>query len=398
MQHTVELVSRRYRSLSTTWVRPGELGVVLFFLCSGFIIPASLERHGSVARFWVGRAFRLFPLYWAATAGAVVLAVAFNRYPLPGAPDRRLHLVLTNATMVQDLLRAPLVIGASWSLAYEMAFYVLVTALFLAGAHRRSAGLATVGLVATLALAAWHFDALDALGSQGALRWAIAVGVAVLAAVVMVAVGRSSPRRSLSALGLCVVVALLVANRPEPLWFAVLLFATMFVGTVMYRAVDGSLPWRRAWILFGAGAATAAVAWVLAIVRYAEPTTGARISWAGEGATFAIAFGLFALGLHHRNRSFPAPVRELGRISYSLYLCHPLVIYGIGRVGDSQVLTVAVWVTVSVVAAMITYRVVEKPFIELGRRASARWPRRQEPIPDVSPAAKTATASPSAGR
>ena len=40
----------------------GPLGVALFFLVSGFVIPISLERH-SPARFLLNRAFRLYPTY-----------------------------------------------------------------------------------------------------------------------------------------------------------------------------------------------------------------------------------------------------------------------------------------------------------------------------------------------
>ncbi|HEX5501271.1 MAG TPA: acyltransferase family protein, partial [Thermomicrobiales bacterium] len=35
----------------------GHFGVTLFFLCSGFIIPVSLERQGSLRRFWARRFF-----------------------------------------------------------------------------------------------------------------------------------------------------------------------------------------------------------------------------------------------------------------------------------------------------------------------------------------------------
>src|SRR5580693_8571417 len=52
---------------------PGLYGVLVFFLVSGYIVPASLERRGSVRTFWVGRLFRLFPLFVFAIAGVVLL-------------------------------------------------------------------------------------------------------------------------------------------------------------------------------------------------------------------------------------------------------------------------------------------------------------------------------------
>ena len=37
------------------WVNPGDYGVFVFFLISGYIVPASLERKGSARTFWVSR-------------------------------------------------------------------------------------------------------------------------------------------------------------------------------------------------------------------------------------------------------------------------------------------------------------------------------------------------------
>jgi peptidoglycan/LPS O-acetylase OafA/YrhL len=39
----------------------GLYGVFVFFMVSGYIVPASLERRGSVRGFWVSRVFRLYP-------------------------------------------------------------------------------------------------------------------------------------------------------------------------------------------------------------------------------------------------------------------------------------------------------------------------------------------------
>jgi hypothetical protein len=47
------------------WFDPGQHGVFVFFLVSGYIVPAPLERKGSVRGFWVSRVFRLL----AAAAG-----------------------------------------------------------------------------------------------------------------------------------------------------------------------------------------------------------------------------------------------------------------------------------------------------------------------------------------
>src|SRR5437868_796900 len=74
VQHIGQLTSPRFRDLSTDWAQLGQMGVMVFFLCSGFIIPATLERNDSLATFWVSRFFRLYPLYWLSLLGAGLAA------------------------------------------------------------------------------------------------------------------------------------------------------------------------------------------------------------------------------------------------------------------------------------------------------------------------------------
>src|ERR1700728_435329 len=52
---------------------PGLYGVLVFFLVSGYIVPASLERKGSIRTFWISRVFRLFPLFIVAAAAVLLL-------------------------------------------------------------------------------------------------------------------------------------------------------------------------------------------------------------------------------------------------------------------------------------------------------------------------------------
>jgi peptidoglycan/LPS O-acetylase OafA/YrhL len=47
----------------------------VFFLVSGYIVPASLERKGSVRSFWVSQVYRLYPLYLFAVGAMIVLWV-----------------------------------------------------------------------------------------------------------------------------------------------------------------------------------------------------------------------------------------------------------------------------------------------------------------------------------
>src|SRR6516164_7357042 len=80
LEHGLEHCLPGYLQWSLPRINLGQTGVLLFFVISGFIIPASLQQGGSQARFWLRRLFRLFPLYWA----SIALAYASHRAGLLG--------------------------------------------------------------------------------------------------------------------------------------------------------------------------------------------------------------------------------------------------------------------------------------------------------------------------
>ena len=51
----------------------GRIGVIIFFLISGFIIPSSLKGNDprALKHFATKRFFRLYPVYWVSIFGAV---------------------------------------------------------------------------------------------------------------------------------------------------------------------------------------------------------------------------------------------------------------------------------------------------------------------------------------
>uniref|UniRef100_UPI001F5FE259 acyltransferase family protein n=1 Tax=Actinomadura fibrosa TaxID=111802 RepID=UPI001F5FE259 len=131
----------------------GTYGVLVFFLVSGYIVPASLERRGSVRGFWISRFCRIYPLL-AVTCLLAVLPFLLGVLGLRAGLEEYhpATAVLAHLTMLQDLLAVPNVMNVLWTLSYEMAFYLLVVALFVAGAHRRSAPVAAgLGAAAVLA-------------------------------------------------------------------------------------------------------------------------------------------------------------------------------------------------------------------------------------------------------
>src|ERR1700733_1915444 len=88
------------------WIHPGDYGVFVFFLISGYIVPASLERKGSVRTFWVSRLFRLYPLYLL-VVGAAVLLWVFGQGSLRGATADPANSVLAQLLMMGNVLAGP---------------------------------------------------------------------------------------------------------------------------------------------------------------------------------------------------------------------------------------------------------------------------------------------------
>jgi hypothetical protein len=134
------------------WIDPGQYGVFVFFIISGYIIPASLERRGSVRSFWVSRVFRLYPLYLLAVGLAVLLWATHFGGDLRGEGSDPATSVLSQLLMMSNVLGGKNLPNVVWSLSYEMIFYLLLTALFLARIHRPSNRYALIFGVAAVAV------------------------------------------------------------------------------------------------------------------------------------------------------------------------------------------------------------------------------------------------------
>ncbi|WP_440105099.1 acyltransferase family protein [Streptosporangium sp. H16] len=334
----------------------GTWGVFVFFLVSGYIIPASLERRGDLRVFWIGRAFRLLPLLLAALGLALLLAYAGAFVLHPGLSTRPLPLVvLGNVTMLQELLGVPAVIDVMWTLSYEMAFYLLAVGLFATGRAHRSAATAVV-----LALSAVLLGLLlpgPVIGGRADLVAAL-LGVAVAAVVVVSARAGGGTRTAAAVAGGLLGLALVVLGSRIGAWQGLIILAMMFAGTAVYRAERGTIRWRTA---------VATVLTVLACGVLAKDDPG----WA---PAILLAAGFFAAGFALRRRSFPRWLAHLGVISFSLYLLHPLLL----RISPNLPLFFLALVPL----CYLTHRLIEAPAQRLGRRLARSSVR--EPAPGGS--------------
>ncbi len=295
----------------------GETGVVAFFLVSGFIIPRSLERHGSLRAFWLGRAFRLYPAYWLSLVTALVL-IWSHRYlsPFRGLGHPGLAL-LANGVMVQGAVGVPHALGVYWTLSLELVLYLVCSGLFLFGLLRRSERVLWVAMVAegvALGAAALVHRSLPA-GILGLLVSAMFGTVALRA--LTEAAARTTLRRAAVPMGVMLVTGFYLRFRQFP----------------VPHAVEAP-PWL-----------VIVASWVLG---------------------YGLFFGLFAL----RRRQFPPVLLWLGRISYSFYLFHVLVFLAVPPQRSAWG-TLLVDLLVTALVADLSYRLVERPALALQRRL---WP------------------------
>ncbi|MBX6381854.1 MAG: acyltransferase, partial [Microbispora sp.] len=243
-EHCLDPLFPEVRAGAGQWFNFGQYGVLVFFLVSGYVVPVSLERRGSVGGFWIARVFRLYPLWFVAAAAGTVFGAVGVYATLPsqlaGNPGIS---VLAHLTMLQDLLQVVSVVNVFWTLSYEMVFYLLVTAMFVAGARRAG----TTGML-TFAAAAVTVGGLLPAGalsrSAGTARVVVITAVVLLAAAASLACrGRLRVCGTTAAAVLAVV--LLAANSRIGAWQSLAILATMFAGTVLYRLDRGQLRWKR---------------------------------------------------------------------------------------------------------------------------------------------------------
>ncbi|MET9849048.1 acyltransferase family protein [Streptomyces ossamyceticus] len=348
-------------------------GIMVFFLVSGYIIPASLERRGSVGTFWTGRFFRIYPLCAVVVAG-LLLADHLGLAEIREFHGQSLALVaLAHVTLFQELLGTPNLLLVLWTLSYEMAFYLLVVGLFTVRQHRRSGAVAvTLAGLAALSVAAGFALPASALSEEFGTGRLIALAAVVMAVAICCASTGSGVLRVFGGLlGGGLALTLVALNGTVPVWEGLVILAVMFLGTAVYRADTGQSGW--AW----AGCAAALVVACAVGSAYVDGDGGhfTRRAWI---VSFLLAVVTFGIGLAVRRRRIPRLLTFLGTISYSVYLVHPLLLavsdHTFGRrPHDDLIREVAFYVLLLPVCAL-TYYCVEAPAQKWGRRLTRRGP------------------------
>jgi peptidoglycan/LPS O-acetylase OafA/YrhL len=318
----------------------GNVGVRFFFLISGFLITTLLlrehDRHGRIdlKSFYIRRAYRILPAMWTYLA---VMALCHAS----GLIDMSFHIAsrLHSAEVWPDFLRA-LTFTANydhdynwytnhlWSLSVEEQFYLFWPLALWLGGMKRATGICLIALLTAPAvrLVMAHSSAHDIALSREfqAVADALATG-AVLALAHDRIVGWTWMQR--------------ILNQP-----------LLSLGCGLGLVVGGyGLAWahRPTALVLGQSLANVGVALViLHVVNHSN-------RWPGRILQFS-------------------PIAYIGAMSYSLYLWQEPFLY----------FHVDTWATrypqnllLTMVAAWLSYRLIEQPFLRLKeRRESARMP------------------------
>ena len=246
---------------------------------------------------------------------------------------------LGNVTMLQHFLGPPDALGVYWSLAWEMAFYLLISVLFKLYLHRSPVLLSAVintGLIAAV------------------LVWSLAMP------------GRHFPVGVFS-------VALMFAGYAAHRWFAGLVSTSTMALTGCFTSLTGIV------ILVTTSASE----------LLTDPTGMARRAFPlGTAWLGAILVVTCLVVLARTGRQFPVWLRRWGTISYSVYLVQALVIAAVDPTWAPPWLDAMLWTAGTFLVSELTYRFIETPGIATGRRIIRRRGR-------STAAARRATGSPS---
>lgn len=287
----------------------GVSGVVAFFLVSGFVIPLSFERHKSQSRFWVGRFFRIFPMY--------ILAFGIAVFLLGRDADTR--TIIAHLFLLQDYVPGvDNLVPNSWTLSIEWVWYLFFAAVIALGINRNSPllTLLMVGALLTGTLITVFIERVP-MGRIGLLATCL--------------------------MGFLVFRVHMEDERWKNMTLAVILFAFIFLGLAS------------------------------AFLFSPPSKPGVNFSFMQVLVTWGAGYGLFLIGLFtpifvSGNRILAL----LGQISYSVYLLHSFAIeISIRFFGAGWWIPLLVF-GVTIPVSALTYRYIEKPCNTIGSTIAKR--------------------------
>ena len=313
--------------LGGLWLN-GRMGVAIFFVISGFLISSlfyrEVRKHDRVhlQAFFVRRLARLMPLYYAVLAFEAFLVLGLKVY----SPENQALFIYNlpsylfyYSNWLEVKTQGPFFIA--WSLAVEEQFYLVFAVVF----------------------AFWR-------------KWVAPLALLLLAIKIYLANYAGFP------VAMSDLPWRIILSYSEPILLGVGL-AVVLEHRASFERLAGLLRHRAS--LLG----SSAVVVLMILLVPVENTTNSTAQLFYLATTFMIG-GMVLAG--------PLPVlqgnlmRSVGRVSYCIYLMHMPVYNVLKRFSDERLWLLIVGGGATYGIALLSYRFVETPFINLGRKMSKR--------------------------
>ncbi len=291
----------------------GKVFLIIFFLTSGFVIPYSIKGEGLVAL----KSFaisRFFRLYPVYWLSAILGFILYGSFTITE--------LLFNLTMFQQFLGIENIIGLYWTLQIELIFYFLVALTFI----------------------------INKLFNK---RFLFQTAVGFLLVAIVMAGFRN--------------VLLVKLPLAVPLTLSIMYFGSFY----------------RYYVIEGDAASKSLTKYYLVLYIILIPIVsylgynydfGFGESWEKYTITYFLGMLLFLFICFFKYSS--SLMEYTGKISYSVYVFHPLVILVIQKMGFlnavSGVYKVLITLIITILFSHFTYLFVEKPMIDYGRRVRRR--------------------------
>ena len=303
------------------WMQYGARGVQLFFFVSAFTLMTSADRrHETVAFFLIRRFFRIAPMFYAAT---IFYAVSDNSSIVSIGATLSLLFGLTPWTLAQA------VVPGAWSVGAEVLFY----AAFPYVARRSNALLAVIGIMV-----------LGSIGDMATTKFA---------SLMMPATGSEEWLRS-----------------EWWIWYMVATWASAFPAGMLFfhllKATDRSQIFalhdkRKIEIILGI--VLLYLAWRLS--HFENDIVPIVLVFIPMGFCLALGAGRWVAN---------PPLRWLGKISFSCYLIHFVMLGPAYKIAALLSLnprgtlsfTFLLALAMTAICSSITYVLIERPFIAMG--------------------------------